>query len=134
MLRVPSPLTDSALQTSSPNSTDDAASLAQATARLRQARGELRDHQWEHCIATCRRVLENVARLVALPAASDVFRIRPEDRTKDQRWAAIYYDTKAMASAAHHDDETTTDFKWTRVDAEAILAATAGLLTRYTAS
>lgn len=120
VLRVPSPLTDTALQTPPPASAADAASLSQATARLRQARAELRDQQWEHCVATCRRVLENVARLVTLPPASEVFKIRAEDRTQAERWAAIYHDTKGMASAAHHDDGTTTDFTWTRADAEAI--------------
>jgi len=39
-----------------------------------------------------------------------------------------------MASAAHHNDSTTTGFTWTRADAEAMLAATAGLLVRFTAS
>ena len=133
-LRIPSPLTDFALQPPSAAGEEDAASLSQATARLRQARAELRDHQWEHCVATCRRVLENLARLTVFPAAGEVFKFSAEDRTQDQRWAAIYYDVKGMASAAHHDDETTAGFTWTRTDAEAILVATAGLLTRYTAS
>jgi hypothetical protein len=133
-LRIPSPLTDFALQPPPAAGEEDAASLSQATARLRQARAELRDHQWEHCVATCRRVLENLARLTVFPAAGEVFKFKAEDRTQDQRWAAIYYDVKGMASAAHHDDETTDSFTWTRTDAEAILVATAGLLTRYTAS
>lgn len=131
-LRVPSPLTDAALQSLPATSADDAASMTQATARLRQARAELRDHQWEPCIATCRQVLENLGRLVAMPPAKQVFETRPEARTQDQRWAAIYHDVKRMANAAHHDDETTTGFTWSRADADAVLAATAGLLVRYT--
>jgi hypothetical protein len=134
VLRVPSPLTDSALQMPPAASAEDAASLSQATARLRQARAELRDHQWEHCVATCRRVLENLARLVSVPPVKQVFATPADDRTQDQRWAAIYYDAKSLASAAHHDDDTTDGFTWKRADAEAILAATAGLLGRYTAS
>jgi len=39
-----------------------------------------------------------------------------------------------MAHAAHHDDETTVVFTWMRGDAEAVLAATAGLLVRYTST
>lgn len=77
-------------------------------------------------------VLENVARLVSLPSATALSKIKPEDRSQDERWAAIYYDVKSMASAAHHDDGTTEGFTWRRNDAEAILAATAGLLARYT--
>jgi hypothetical protein len=133
LLRVPSPLTDSSTTPPPAASAEDAASLAQATARLRQASAELRDHQWEHCVATCRRVLENLARLVDLPLATVVSKIKAEDRTQDERWATIYYDVKSMASAAHHDDSTTEGFSWNRADAEAVLAATAGLLTRYTA-
>jgi len=48
LLRVPSPLTDSPTGPPPAASAEDATSLAQATARLRQARSELRDHQWEH--------------------------------------------------------------------------------------
>ncbi len=116
-----------------PNSTTDAASLAQATARLRQARDELKDHRYEHSVATCRRVLEIIGRLVDIPAAGDVFKLKAAERTQEQRWAAIYYGVLSLASAAHHDDEVTTDFFWSRPDAEAVLAATAGLLARFIA-
>ena len=85
-------------------------------------------------MATCRRVLENVSRLVAVPGAGEVFKVKAEDRTQDQPWAAIYHDVKSIASAAHHDDDTTEGFTWGRSDAEAILAATAGLLNRYSSS
>jgi hypothetical protein len=59
-------------------------------------------------MATCRRVLENVGRLVELPS----MRRSPEQRTQSQRWAGHYYDTKGLASAAHHEDKTTACFKW----------------------
>lgn len=131
LVRVSSPLIDPAL-TPPAASDDDAASRSQATARLRQARAELRDQQWEHCVATCRRVLENISRLVSIPSAKQVFSVPADSRTQDQRWAAIYWDLKGMAHAAHHDDSTTEGFSWSRADAEGILAATAGLLGRYT--
>jgi hypothetical protein len=131
-LRVPSPLTDSADVPPPSISADSEASLSQAAARLRQARADLRNHSWEHCVATCRKALENVALLASVPSARSVFSIAAEQRTQDQRWAAIYHDVKSMASAAHHDDATTEDFVWSRADAEAILAATAGLLLRFT--
>ncbi|MFD6679956.1 hypothetical protein [Micromonospora parva] len=132
LLRVPSPLTDSALTPPPAASDKDAASLSQAAARLRQARAELRDQQWEHCVATCRRVLENISRLVSIPSAKQVFSVPADSRTQDQRWAAVYWDVKGMTHAAHHDDGTTESFSWSRADAEAILATTAGLLGRYT--
>jgi hypothetical protein len=133
LVRVPSPLTDSALERPPTTSDEDAASLTQAASRLRQARAELRDGQWEHCVATCRRVLENVGRIVNLPTAKSVASVPAEQRTQDQRWAAIFMDVKSMASAAHHDDGTTSGFVWSRADAEAILATTAGLFRRFTA-
>ena len=133
LIRVPSPLTDSALEQPPTASAEDATSLSQATARLRQARAELRDGQWEHCVATCRRVLENVGRLTMLPAAKSVNSSPAEQRTQEQRWAAVFYDVKSLASAAHHDDGTTRGFVWGRADSEAILATTAGLLRRFTA-
>jgi hypothetical protein len=67
-----------------------------------------------------------------LPSAKQVSAVPPQQRTQQQRWAAIYHDRASMASAAHHDDETTDGFTWTRTDAEAILVTTAGLLNRYT--
>lgn len=133
LVRIPSPLTDSPTEPPPTASADNAASLAQATARLRDARAELRNHQWEHCVATCRKVLENINLLVSLPSAKDLFKVNTEKRSQDERWAAIYYDVKCMASAAHHDGGTTEDFIWRRADAEAVLAATAGLLLLYTA-
>ncbi|PRX47748.1 hypothetical protein B0I33_105330 [Prauserella shujinwangii] len=134
LIRVPGPLTDSALTPPPAASDEDAASLAQAAARLRQARAEFHDQQWEHCVATCRRVLENVSRLVSLPSAKSISALPVDKRTQDQRWAAIYHSVKGMTNAAHHDDTTTDGFTWRRIDAEAILAATAGLLGRYTQS
>ncbi|MFF0822034.1 hypothetical protein ACFYUR_16825 [Micromonospora haikouensis] len=132
LVRVSSPLSDPDLTAAPAASDEDAASLAQATARLRQARAELRDQQWEHCVATCRRVLENTSRLAVVPSAKSVTDTPAAQRTQDQRWAAIFHDVKSMCSAAHHDDSTTEGFSWSRADAEAILAATAGLLGRYT--
>lgn len=83
-------------------------------------------------MATCRRVLENVSRLVDIPSAKSVVDTPAAQRTQEQRWAAIYHDVRSMANAAHHDDNTAEDLSWSRADAEAILAATAGLLGRYT--
>jgi hypothetical protein len=128
LIRVPSPLTETSLEPAPAATGKDLASLAQATLRLRQARAELRDGQWEHSVATCRRVLENLALLMEMPKAGPLFATKPDDRTQAERRAAIYHDVKSLASAAHHDDETTLGFSWGRADAEAVLAMTAGLL------
>ena len=134
VIRVPSPLTDSAVQWPPAASDEDDASLSQAAARLRQARTELREHRWESCVATCRKVLDNLAYLATIPPVRPTFAVAAENRNQEQRWAAIYHDVKSMTSAAHHDDNVTDGFTWSHTDAEAILAATAGLLARYTAS
>src|SRR4051794_28359486 len=75
LVRVRSPLTDPLLRSAANG--EDAASLAQATIRLAQARAELRDLQWEHCVGTCRRVLEILGRLVDLPKPKVVFDVTP---------------------------------------------------------
>jgi hypothetical protein len=133
VLRIPSPLTDGGAPLPPPDSPVDAASLAQAVARLRQARDELRDQRCEPSVATCRKVLENIKLLAELPPPHEVFNVNPKDRTQQQRWAAIYHDAVSLTSAAHHDDKTTAGFTWRRADAEAALAMTAGLLRRLVA-
>lgn len=121
-VRVPSPLTDSAAWDGDSLS-EDAPSLTQAAKRLRQARRELRDGSAEHCVATCRKALENLRRLRPLPPPAEVFKIKPEHRTQE-RWAALFYDLVSLTSAAHHDDAVTDGFAWSRADAEAVLAST----------
>ncbi len=127
-LRVPSPLTDAKQPRPAANA-ETRASLAQAAERLREARRQLRDRHWEQCVGTCRRVLENIAELVALPTSKSVFTVNAQNRTKEQRWAAIYFDTFSLTSAAHHE---TAKITFTQSDAEAILASTAALLLSYT--
>lgn len=130
LLRVPAPLTDLQLRESDTDD-EDLASLSQASKRLRQARAEFASHEWEHCVATCRRVLENIGRLATFPSSASMASTAAKDRTQVQRWASIYHDLSSMASAAHHDDDTTDGFVWNRPDAEAILVTTAAFLARY---
>lgn len=134
VLRIPSPLSEPVAPSAGAVVAQNSGSLFQAATRLRQARTELGDQQWEACVASCRRVLENLALLAPVLPASEASRPPTKEHTKDQRWAAIYHSVMHMTHAAHHDDETTVAFIWTRVDAEAVLAATAGLLLRYTSS
>jgi len=132
LLRVPSPLT----HTASFEADASSPSLARAVQRLREARASLLDGAWEECVSTCRKVLDNLAKLVDIPPAKEVFAVsQSRKRTQVQRWAAIYYDVHNLASGAHHDDgEDSVVSTWNRADAEAVLASTAGLLTRYMAS
>ncbi|WP_133787480.1 hypothetical protein [Kribbella sp. VKM Ac-2571] len=130
LIRVPSPLRDPSLPPADGNS---AGSLTLATTRLAQARAELRDHRWEQSVGTCRKVLEILARTVKVPDADEVFNTPRRRRTQEQQWAAMYHTLKDMTHPAHHDTPHTSQFNWSRPDAEAILAATAGLLLRYNA-
>lgn len=127
-IRVPSPLTD-ATQPRPATNAKTKASLAQAAERLREARRQLRDRHPEQSVGTCRKVLENIAELVSLPTAGSVGAIKPQERTKEQRWAAMYYDAFSLTSAAHHETAT---ISFNQTDAEAILATTAALLLTYT--
>jgi hypothetical protein len=129
-LFIPSPLTDDGSPLSIADD-DGRTSYGQATNRLRQARDHLRGGDYEESVASCRRVLEVLSRLTSLPTDKEVSAVRARDRTQEQRWAAMYYAAFGLASGAHHDDESTVEFTWTRVDADAALAATAGLLRRY---
>jgi hypothetical protein len=129
LIRVPRPLTDSSLL---PADDQNEGSLGLATKRLDQARAELRDHQWEQSVATCRKVLEVLARTVKVLDADEVFNIPRRRRTQEEQWAATYHTVKDMTHPAHHDTPHTSEFVWHRADAEAILASTAGLLLRYT--
>jgi hypothetical protein len=44
----------------------------------------------------------------------------------------LRYDLHSLASGAHHDDESTVDFVWTREDAEASVSMVVALLARVT--
>ncbi|MEV4199632.1 hypothetical protein [Micromonospora globbae] len=107
----------------------DIPSLALALARLRRAREELRDGQYEQCVATCRRVLENVQRLSGPQPSWNS--MKTKDRRaldENERWAMMFQSVLALTQPAHHDDEITVGFSYDRPKAEAVLAATAGLL------
>lgn len=134
LIRVPSPLTEATATEAT--SADALPSRSRTVARLRQARQQVRDHQWESAAATCRQVLDGVAALAGpgLPDATAVRSVDAKKRNPDQRWAALlYHDTYSLGSAATHDDEVTASFVWSRADAEALLTMTAALLNHYLA-
>lgn len=123
-LRVPAPQP-------LPADEGESASLAKAARRLREARDRLRDGQWENSVATCRRALDHLAALVSIPGEHVTGAITPQNRDEEQRWAMLYHAVRDIGHAAHHDDGTTATFRWTRADAEAVLATTGALLARY---
>jgi hypothetical protein len=133
LIRVPSPLDSSTSLVAA--DARDRASLSRTASRLRQARGQLREHQWAGAVTSCRLALEGVAALAGprLPTLASVKGVNPKDRTAEQRWASLYYDAQSLASAAVHDDDVTLGFTWSRADAEGLLAMTAALLNRYLA-
>jgi hypothetical protein len=130
VLRVPSPLTDGPHPPEPTNASVDAPSLAQAAARLRHARQQLREGGFEDCVATCRRVLENITKLGPPSGYSQVFNTERKQRSQAQRWAAVHLMLVSLTDAAHHDDDITAHFAWSREDAQAVLAMTAALLVR----
>lgn len=110
-IRVPSPLADE----SAPERAELAGepSMVRAAKRLREARGALRDKNFEGCIKSCRAVLENIELLVAPVPANQVRSTVPKSRSQEQRWSALHHDLFSLASGANHDDELTATFEWT---------------------
>lgn len=125
---VPSPLSDAAAR--EPGALAEPASMLQATKRLREARIALRDGDFEGCVKSCRLVLDNLKALSPPVGAEAVQRKPARNRTQEERWSALFYDLYSLTSGASHDDDLTSTFAWTRADAQAALAAIAGLLAR----
>ncbi|WP_024285912.1 hypothetical protein [Cellulomonas sp. KRMCY2] len=125
-LRVPAPLGARA-------TTDlgEAPSLTRATTRLREAHDRARDQQWAGAVSTCRSALEELRRLIDLPAESRTHETKPRNRAEDERWAALYYAVKGLADAASHNDAITSEFRWSRAGADAVIASTGALLAHY---
>jgi hypothetical protein len=132
LIRVPSPLTEPGAIPTPPTGAGQVAvaSRSQATARLRQARTEVGNGQYENSVATCRLVLDSLGLLAPLPSAKSVFDKKAQDRSQDERWAAIQHNVHSLSSGAHHDDTLTRGFTWSRPDAEAVLAITSCLVMR----
>lgn len=129
VLRLRTPLNDPALQEIAAND-ESAASVTQAANRLREARQRLRDGHPEQAIALCRKVLENIEKLVPLIDADEAA-AGGKSRSQAKRWSSVYWAIKDVAHTATHDDDTTLGFNWRVPEATAVLAMTASLLVRY---
>jgi hypothetical protein len=104
---------------------------AAAVKRLQEARQLLRDNEVDAALGAARKALEPVleaARDGGLAKGAQAKSAR--DRTLDERFAVLVENTFSLLSGAAHDDEVTRDFRYSRAEAEALLATTAGLVNR----
>jgi hypothetical protein len=130
LIRVPLPLSEPSrevLASSAPGAAT-IASRAQAAARLREARSEFLDNRYDSSVRSCRLVLDNLAHLMPELAREQAGSTKPRSRSSAERWSSVYQSLRSLTSAAHHDDEVTTNFVWRRRDSEAILAITGSLV------
>jgi len=132
MLRVPAPLTDPGAVGPPPSgpTAPAAASRAQTVARLRQARQELRDGNYEASVRTSRLAMDSLDMLNPLPPAKALHAKQADQRDQAERWAVLRYALRNLASGAAHDDGPTATVVWSRADAEAVLVATGAFLAR----
>lgn len=127
-VRVPSPFTSAATDGSAART--DNRSATQAARRLRDARQLLLDGNFDECVRVCRLVLDNVKALSERESTGAAGAAKAQKRSQSQRWDVLLQDLYSLASGAHHDDEVTREFTWSRTDAQAALAMTAALLSR----
>lgn len=105
---------------------------ANAVRRLRNARTLIQDDRFEEALAEARKALEFVRKVGGtVQIVQQATAKKPRDRDLRERWAYLVEDVFSLLSGAAHDDQGTTEhFTWTRADAVALVASTAGLLGR----
>jgi hypothetical protein len=110
----------------------DVEERALAARRLREAKVLIRNRDFEGAVGKARSTLDAVR-----PACNtevlynQALSKKAKDRTQEERWAMLIQSAYALFSGAPHDDEGTTEhFQWTRADAVAAAATSAGLLAR----
>jgi hypothetical protein len=130
-IRVSSPLTDPGALLAPPSGPADPTlpSRTQVVTRLRQARSQLFNGQYENSVATCRLVLDGLNLLFSLPSTGEITK-QTRERSQADRWAMLNHDVHSLLSGAHHDDRVTSAFIWSRTDAEAVLAIVSALAMR----
>ncbi|GGM22669.1 hypothetical protein ACFFX1_10995 [Dactylosporangium sucinum] len=108
-----------------------AAEHAGAVQRVRKARELLRDNQIDAALGEARKALEPVLAAVRdgglARTAQDKAARR---RLLDERFAVLVENVFSLLSGAAHDDEITKDFRYSRAEAETLVATTAGLVNR----
>ena len=107
---------------------------AKAAQRIREAQKSIRDGEYETAVSKARSALDAVRPACNTEAIYGTImskNIRPKDRDQEQRWAMLIQSAFQLFSGAPHDDEGTSEnFTWTRADAVAAVATSAGLLAR----
>jgi hypothetical protein len=110
----------------------DNAELATAVRRIRKARTLVRDNHLEEALGETRKAIEAIRAAAGTLTIAQTARPKPsKERDQQERWAIMVEDVFGLLSGAAHDDpETTEHFDWSRADAVALIATTAGLLGR----
>ena len=102
-------------------------SVVRVVTSLREARSALRDSTPASAVAACRFVLEGLEELYPVQPDGPLRSKVPKERDQDERWSALHHALAGLVNAAHHDPERV---QWSRADAEAVVAAVAGLVAR----
>lgn len=100
---------------------------ARAVQLLRKARRLLAEGHYTQAVAEARKVLEVLTEIGPPPPSEEA---KPRQRDKAQRWDVLRKAVTELANAAPHSDPITSEIDWTRGDAIAVIASTAGLLQR----
>jgi hypothetical protein len=93
---------------------------------LLEARRLLNAGEIDSSIVAARQAMERAESLAGWPGITKADDLR--ERTQSQRWRAIYRTAFDQASGAQHADEVTKDFRYSRAEAEALLAIAHALL------
>jgi hypothetical protein len=109
----------------------DATDLAGAVQRLREARRLLQDNEIDAALGAARKALEPVLEAVRDGGLAKGAQAKsPRERDLPERFAVLVEATFSLLSGAAHDDEVTAGFRYSRAEAVALVATTAGLVKR----
>ncbi|WP_405386279.1 hypothetical protein OG596_01615 [Streptomyces sp. NBC_01102] len=103
-----------------------------AATYLQNARRLLHDGEFDKAIGSARQAMERILVVADRPRISKNEDLHQRSRT--QRWRAIYKAAFDQASGAEHADEVTRDFSYSRREAEALIGIAASLLRTVPAS
>ena len=98
--------------------------------RLRESRDAINDGRYGQAVATARMALDTPRERDRLATPSSYKDKNPRSRSVDERWSALHEALLQLTHVPHHDDSVTAGAEWSRADAVAVLAATAGLIAR----
>lgn len=110
----------------------EAPEYAKAVGRVRAARKLIQGDHLEEALGEARKAVEAVRAAYKTSNLAAAAKDKPrKERDKDERWALLVEDLFGLVSGAAHDDPDLSEhFEWTRAEAVALVATTAGLLAR----